>query len=219
MKNIMYRNVGRKVYGVLMDYDLSSWTKDLTGDYTKTSEQRTGTPPFMAHELLVPDTNILHLYRHDLESLFYIMLILATNYEIQKPIGQRRGRMEARGETGTLPYQKWFYEQSYGDLADFKRSFLSGAGATYDLSESFGDFNDWLKTLHESFRDGFHSKLVHQGSLGALDNRGRKRKGNAVPQFDEETLGGHVSYSKFINSARELGGQLKRLLIRYEGRV
>ena len=35
----------------------------------------------MAHGLL----NFLHLYRHDVEPLFYIMLILATHYKIQVP--------------------------------------------------------------------------------------------------------------------------------------
>ena len=42
----------RKVYGVLTDYDLSSWAEEMKSSYTKTSQQRTGTPPYMAQELL-----------------------------------------------------------------------------------------------------------------------------------------------------------------------
>jgi len=36
----------RKVYGVLMDYDLSSWTKDLEANCTGASQRPTGIPPY-----------------------------------------------------------------------------------------------------------------------------------------------------------------------------
>lgn len=67
---------------MLTDFNLASWTKDLGKDYTRTSQQRTETPPCMAHGLL-DGSDDRHLYRHDPESLFYIMLIVATHYEIQ----------------------------------------------------------------------------------------------------------------------------------------
>jgi serine/threonine protein kinase len=76
--------VEEKVCGVLTDFDLASWTVDIKNDRTRTSQQRTGTPPFMAYELL-SGSDGPHLYRHDLESLFYIMLILTTHYDIQVP--------------------------------------------------------------------------------------------------------------------------------------
>ena len=66
-----------KVYGVLTNYDLSSWTDSLNPNYTKTSQQWTGTPPYMAQELL-KGTSHLYLYRHDVKSLFYIMLLMSA---------------------------------------------------------------------------------------------------------------------------------------------
>ena len=39
---------------------------------------------------------------------------------------------------------------------------------------------------------------------------------NVIPPFDDETLGGHVSYSALIDPARNLQGRLKGLVIRYE---
>ena len=65
-----HRRRGRAegVRGVLTDHDPSSRTRDLKSDYTKTSQQRTGTPPYMAHGLLTGQSP-LHLYRHDIESL------------------------------------------------------------------------------------------------------------------------------------------------------
>jgi serine/threonine protein kinase len=107
-----------RIYGVLTDFDLASWRCDLDKDYTKTSQQRTGTPPYMAHGLL-DGSEPFHLYRHDLESLFYIMLILATHYEIKAPEEGDKGGIRLRG--GELPYQRWFNQPLYEDLADFKR--------------------------------------------------------------------------------------------------
>jgi len=113
LNNIMYRILKEedagvtveKVYGMLTDYDLSSWTASLTPDYTKTSQQRTGTPPFMAHGLL-KGTDKLHLYRHDVESIFHIMLILATQYEIQAPKEGKGGGVRARQGLKELPYKR-----------------------------------------------------------------------------------------------------------------
>lgn len=56
----MYRIIDGKVRGVLTDYDLASWAASLTSNYTRTLQ-------------------------HDVESFVYVMLILATQYEIQAP--------------------------------------------------------------------------------------------------------------------------------------
>ena len=66
------RKKERKVHGVLTDYDLSSFVETVKPDYTKTSQQRTRTPPHMALGLL-RETSPLQPHRQDLESLFYMM--------------------------------------------------------------------------------------------------------------------------------------------------
>ncbi|KAF5349062.1 hypothetical protein D9757_012207 [Collybiopsis confluens] len=78
MANIMYRREGDNVYGVLNDFDLSSFRTHM--DKGPTSKHRTGTKPFMAYGLLRTDRDKVHRYRHDLESLFYIILILSCHY-------------------------------------------------------------------------------------------------------------------------------------------
>jgi len=99
---------------VLTDYDLSSLTAKMNSDYTKTLRQRTGTPLYMAHELL-KRTSTLHLYRHDLESLFYIMLLMASRHTIETPKGEKRPRVVMEGSKG-LPYQNRFDEPHYDVL-------------------------------------------------------------------------------------------------------
>ncbi|KAJ7229554.1 hypothetical protein B0H12DRAFT_992912, partial [Mycena haematopus] len=76
LNNLMYREIAGKIYGVLNDFDLSVV---LSGDFGSTSKQRTGTVP--ALDLLEPGPPPPHLYRFDLESLFYVMVIASCSYE------------------------------------------------------------------------------------------------------------------------------------------
>ena len=206
----MYRIVEGKVYGVLTDFDLSSWTVDLKNDYTKTSQQRTGTPPFMAYELL-DGSDVLHLYRHDLESLFYIMLILATHYEIQPPTKKEEGGLRIRRRFEDLPYEKWFGQPSYETLASLKRTFFSKR-PRIDVSPDFKDFLDWLGDLRMSFRRGFRAKETLEDAFTIQDSGSEDE---VTPEFDNETLEGHVNYSALINPVRKLKGELRGLIIRY----
>ena len=126
LNNIMCRIVKEfgakdKVYGVLTDYDLSSWAASLKTDYTKTSQQRTGTPPYMAHELLTGMSDI-HLYRHDVESFFYIMLLLCARHKLDPRKGAKWPVVMQEGE---LPYMDWFNEPNYARLGRFKTALFS----------------------------------------------------------------------------------------------
>ncbi|KAK0237059.1 hypothetical protein EDD85DRAFT_1023789 [Armillaria nabsnona] len=80
--NIMWRRtVNGHVRGVLNDFDLSSFRDDTS----PASVECTGTLPYMAYELLDDDENgnpPKHLYRHDLESIFYVILLLCCRCEL-----------------------------------------------------------------------------------------------------------------------------------------
>ena len=205
-----------KIHGVLTDYDLSSWTESLTPDYTKTSQQRTGTPPFMAHGLL-DGTDTIHLYRHDAESIFYIMLILATHYEVQAPKKGKGGGIRVR--KGKLLFQGWFDAPDYDTLSEKKADFF-GRLRSFEVSPSFKDFHEWLLMLYASFIYGFQAKGQHalqQMMLQPmLQGLGQAGGGVTPPAFDEETLGGHVTYPALIGPARRLTGELEGLTIRYD---
>lgn len=99
VSNIMYRRVGSTVQGVLCDWDLaydpenpyppeditlvadpnSKVNKDQVVIEKCDKEHvrlcyRTGTGPFMALDLLAVGRVPLHLYRHDLESFFFVLI-------------------------------------------------------------------------------------------------------------------------------------------------
>ena len=196
--------------GVLTDYDLSSWVSTLNPDYTKTSQQRTGTPPYMANGLL-DGTDVVHLYRHDVESLFYIMLILVTHYEIQAPAKEGGG---LRVREGILRFQPWFELLDYDTLGEKKMGFFLSL-KPFELSPSFKNFRSWLSGLRKVFNHGFMAKNRNRSSQ-VFGEQAEESSDEDMTPYDDETLGGHLTYSVFIRSARNLTGRLGELAIRYE---
>jgi hypothetical protein len=211
----MYRLIERKVYGVLTDFDLASRTVLMDDDYTRTSQQRTGTPPFMAVGLL-DGTDPLHLYRHDMESLFYIMLILAAHYEIQARKKGEAGGLRVRNGLQELPYQTWFDQPFYKGLAAYKQTFLLNF-EHLNLSPTFEDFRSWLLKLRRSFSSGFcaRQQRLREDDTREDDTEEPCDEGTPAP-FDNETLAGHVTYSALIRPARHLTGALEGLVVRYD---
>ena len=112
----------KKVYRVLTDYNLSSWMTRMNPNYTKTSQQQTGTPPYMALELL-KGMSPLHLYRHDIKSLFYVMLLMAAHHMIGIPKKGKRQQVVLQKSTRLL-YQRWFNQQDYNTLGSLRETFF-----------------------------------------------------------------------------------------------
>lgn len=78
--NLMCYKKDRRWIGVLNDYDLSS----LKINAGPMGNERTGTVPFMALDLLTPEGQrgeVAHLYRHDLESFVWVLVWVCLRYE------------------------------------------------------------------------------------------------------------------------------------------
>ena len=209
----------KKIYGVLTDYDLSSWKEDLKKDYQSTSQQRTGTPPYMAQEIL-QGTSTTHLYRHDIESLFYVMLLVMARHTIIPTEGGPGAKTEfqvvMREDKKSLPYQKWFNMRDYDTLGYTKESFFSGM-QDIKLSPVFEDFRPWLTDLQHYFSEGFSAKNAHSRRQKHSERIFRATGGVAsTPDpFDDETLGGNITYSTVIDPTHYLRGELEGLIVRY----
>ncbi|KAG1903595.1 uncharacterized protein F5891DRAFT_1210137 [Suillus fuscotomentosus] len=77
--NLMWYWKDKKRIGVLNDYDISS----LANDQGPRGNERTGTVPFMARELLTEDGQrgkVKHLYRHDVESFMWVFTWICLRY-------------------------------------------------------------------------------------------------------------------------------------------
>ncbi|KAG2096090.1 uncharacterized protein F5147DRAFT_641739 [Suillus discolor] len=78
--NLMWYKKNGRLIGVLNDYDLSS----LADDPGPRGNERTGTVPFMALDLLTAKAQrgeVKHLYRHDLESFVWVFTWISLRYD------------------------------------------------------------------------------------------------------------------------------------------
>ncbi|KAG1796282.1 uncharacterized protein HD556DRAFT_292111 [Suillus plorans] len=78
--NLMWYKKNGRLIGVLNDYDLSS----LADDPGPRGNERTGTVPFMALDLLTAKAQrgeVKHLYRHDLESFVWVFTWISMRYD------------------------------------------------------------------------------------------------------------------------------------------
>ncbi|KAJ7882819.1 hypothetical protein B0H14DRAFT_1458935 [Mycena olivaceomarginata] len=133
-----------------------------------TSKQRTGTKPYMARDLLVANPP-KHLYRHDLESFLYVLAFLTCD---------------------NSSLAKW---ESLGmeQLRKEKHEALTGDGFP-PQQPSFQGFLVWITYLGELFNEGLGKRKKHQGAL-----RLARMMGTPEPTFDDDTLGGSVTFETF----------------------
>ncbi|KAK0234903.1 hypothetical protein EDD85DRAFT_1024792 [Armillaria nabsnona] len=107
LNNMMYRKRSNSkgkicILGVLNDFDLSSALPLKEG----ASLHRIGTPPYMAYDLL-GQSDGGHLYRHDIEAFYYVLLMLCCRFEI---VQSREGKVmrELQLEKAEMPFAQWF---------------------------------------------------------------------------------------------------------------
>ncbi|KAF5359985.1 hypothetical protein D9758_007650 [Tetrapyrgos nigripes] len=194
MTNIMFREKDGKIYGVLNDFDLSS---RLPPESKASSRQRTGTKPYMSHELLNPSWVHGHRYRHDLESLFYVILIFCSDYG-------------AKGEEDKLVkvmephFQKWF-TGSFEDVRTGKISWLLDDKPLIQVTEFFRAFGlFYLDKLRNLVNKGHRAKNDYTSAWGEYKNSEKEHKEYGYPftqvfteTFEWETLNDTVTYEKF----------------------
>ena len=167
----MYRNKDGKIFGVLNDYDLAI----LKSNTSPSSKNCTGTKPFMAIDLLGQKPDV-HRYRHDLESMFYVIVFVTTRYHDGEEIADP-------------PLQKWL------DLGEDLLQSEKGLFLTRTLpptTPSYAKFDVWTERMNQAL---VHGRISHAHYL--LELRRAERDGSTTPVFDVETLDGHFSFEKF----------------------
>ncbi|KAK0463011.1 uncharacterized protein EV420DRAFT_1639099 [Desarmillaria tabescens] len=194
--NIMWRrNAKGDLCGVLNDFDLST-LRDTTGP---SSLQRTGTLPYMAYELLINDENgnpPQHLYRHDVESIFYVILLLCVRYEVVITQESSTPAIVERRKVRSQ-FDAW-YNDSHDTLMDKKNAFFTPRSSFSPLVNSgFADFQPWADQIHKRFIVGF-SALNHYMIFQPCER--------ATGPFDEETLQDWVSYSVIAEICSQFAG-------------
>jgi hypothetical protein len=141
----------------------------------------------MAIDLLDP-TPTTHLYRHDLESIFYVIVVLVTRYNEGK-------------EINNPPLQNWF-QLSPMALQAVKESFLRKLET--QRTSAYKRLGSLLLRMGDMFHIGYEARRNHIMSVrlmwadqypqttsedqAILDSKSR---------FNDETLAGNVDFDKF----------------------
>ncbi|KAG2360647.1 hypothetical protein BDR07DRAFT_1610637 [Suillus spraguei] len=183
--NLMWYWKDGKRIGVLNDYDLSS----LADDSGPRGNERTGTVPFMARELLTMEGQrgeVKHLYRHDLESFMWVFAWICLRYR-QGVLLPRRLR----------PFDEW---ATLGPIAcgEKKLVFLNNmtASAPSDMDQVTWDFLvDCFLVLKKDTDNRYYLRLKRPSSSGEY------QQPNADSDFDAflskfTSLEGWVELSK-----------------------
>jgi Fungal protein kinase len=166
----MLRKEGDKIYAVLNDFDLA-----VSADVQSTSSKhRTGTKPFMAIDLIHPDPTV-HMYRHDLESMFYVLVWITSRFHN----GQ---------EIADPPLQEWA-DNSGATLLE-KKSFFFMMSASPRRTQQFESFGPWVVSMKNMMQDGFLARERYISAVGLAKSRNS-------PPFEHDTLGGFVTFEKF----------------------
>ncbi|KAF7340706.1 Protein kinase [Mycena sanguinolenta] len=142
VNNLMYRKINGKISGVLADLD---------GMDKRPCPTRGTHLPYMALELLAPPPPP-HFYRHDLESLFYVILIVSCHYHEGK-------------KTEDRPLETWQHlapEELYDQKSSF---FLHGPVPT--PTPNFDKLKLLNEDLHTMFANGFIAQANDKKSEGS----------------------------------------------------
>jgi serine/threonine protein kinase len=188
--NLMFDQLdGETIKGILNDWDMASLLDDVGEVPISTARHRTGTIPFMAIDLLQAKPPI-HLYRHDLESFFYILVWAAINYDLK-----RNKRCAPRGDIE-------YWDSNLTNSARNKESFIMNIDTSTEmLSHVQPGFEEvakeWIQPLIELFRLGRTARLFPSMAL-------------AQP-FDHTTYGGHVTFHNFMKALGRTPRNLPKL--------
>ncbi|GJJ09927.1 hypothetical protein Clacol_004151 [Clathrus columnatus] len=108
VSNLMYRMKDNVPKGVLNDFDLSRLSIGGKREGTRAND-RTGTIPFMAIDLLSPPAEkgkVRHLYRHDLESFAWVLFWVVSSYDEGKEILRQPDLFENWHISASIAYKK-----------------------------------------------------------------------------------------------------------------
>ncbi|KAF5343297.1 hypothetical protein D9758_016495 [Tetrapyrgos nigripes] len=204
MANIMFVRKDGAVCGILNDFDLAA---RLPLPMKRYSQQRTGTKPYMSHDLLDPVSQRFyrgHTYRHDLESLFYVVLILTSHYN---------GNLDQESIHGVamvpMPYfHDWFTSTNVA-VAEKKSKLLQHPDA-FPTQNFFKGFREKLLTMLGCLVKGHSQKaqqIINESLEGLKDSTRPGHESdedldeNSEPvsdvDFDWLTLNKTITYENF----------------------
>ncbi|KAG5640423.1 hypothetical protein DXG03_008706 [Asterophora parasitica] len=168
---------------ILNDWDMASWVDDNDNIPLSTAQHCTGTLPFMAMELMVPNPPA-HLYRHDLKSFFYILIWAALHYDFKNKT--RASRVHPAIEEWNNSKMKSVHDNK-GLLLRNSKDIVTIIAQIPLQCQALGP---WIHAIWD---------LFYEGSLIQGHYEMAKRRG-ATATWDNKTYGGCITFEKFVGA-------------------
>ena len=199
----MYQIRGESYWFVLIDFDMATMIEDAKGrnTYQASSKHRTGTLPFMAHELIGnaynmaqhPETTrpIRHFLRHDFESLFYVC------YWIVTALAPRNGTQDS-GHDALMGFAKALERDGLLSLSTHKRTVCTTAFSITGLvlPEKASILRFWFDAWVRQLRKADTAQNDHAIDTQWVEEAAASNlfqsvdDADAIEPFDQETCGG-----------------------------
>jgi len=200
--NLMYDiSVADEPVGIVNDFDLATWV-----DHKATNNDRTGTIPFMAIDLLDGglDDRTPRLYRHDIESFVWVLTYITVanieyeNYTIKiSPLPQ---------------VDVWFKDHDYAERQahiSSKRLLHLDYGKSQQVTDGYYHYHSVVRRMvwywgnfHESLRD---IKYASQPRRRGASNHSRAEPAPSKPEVDNPRDSLELFITKVEKSLEEDG--------------
>lgn len=177
--NLMFDQEGNIIRGVLNDWDMALLLDGVDDVPVSTVRHRTGTIPFMAIDLLLQPIPPTHLYRHDLESFFYILVWAAMNYDL--------GRKERCAVQEDIACWDSDLTRSGQSKDTFIMNIDMSTRMLAHVKPGFEEVTkEWIQPLLDLFRLGRTTCIYPRMAL--------------TQPYDHTTYGGHVTFHSFMEA-------------------
>ncbi|KAG5640301.1 hypothetical protein DXG03_009326 [Asterophora parasitica] len=188
--NLMFKiGDNDKIKGILNDWDMAAWVNDNDNISLSTAQHCTSTLPFMAMELMVPNLPT-HLYRHDLESFFYILVWTALHYDFEN---------KARAPKVHPAVHKWNssdIQSAHNNKEGLLGHMKANIEAIITQIPSHGKvLIPWIQAIRNLFFRAHAARVQHDLVLDLV-----LRDGGTPPIWDNKTSGTWITFEKFIGA-------------------
>ena len=172
--NLMFKSHEGRSKGIVNDWDMGSHLDNAGEVPLSAARHRTGTIPFMARDLLV-DNPPPHLYRHDLESFYYILVWAVVHFDLPNKRRYHNHHALADWDASTL-------DQVRKSKMIFIQNRTIAAEIFAHARKEFAQLRtEWLEPLRRLFKDAAESE-----------------ERNDSPDYDFKTYGGILTFETFM---------------------
>ncbi|KAJ3757466.1 hypothetical protein EV360DRAFT_71110 [Lentinula raphanica] len=177
----------------LGDWNFAAWVANIADG--PASRFQIGTRPYIAHEQHDSDWKGPRQYRHDLEALFYVIVLSGTSLH-SKPRKEVSNSVDKK-----YRYHEW-YQLDDPTMSDLKSQLMYRAWSP-PVTPFFTHFFEWLGQIQISFRHGFAKQADYLQAKQAAERPGGKWRPPEIQFYKDDILDGHISYKKMISIMHE----------------